>query len=92
MNNVLRTTFVVVLVNILLAALWLIPLNYAKDEDGLGWLIIGFIISGMAMFVQLIIGIVFAAGNHKKELGKGLLLATGICLVIGLSYCGAIMF
>jgi hypothetical protein len=92
MSKVLRYTVTAVLANILLAFLWLIPSNYAKNEDGLGWIIIGFIISGMALFIQLILGIIFAVGQNKKDLGKGLLLATGICLLIGLSVCGVMLF
>jgi hypothetical protein len=92
MNKVLKITIVSVLANIALAVLWIIPSNYAKNENGLGWFLFGFMISGAALFIQLLLGIIFAAGQVKKDMGKGLLLATGICLLIGLSYCGALMF
>jgi hypothetical protein len=55
----------------------------------------GFMLTGIVLLAQLITGIVFAAGNqknNKKEIGKGLLLATGICLLIGLSVCGSMLF
>lgn len=80
-----------IVANLALAAAWIVPSNYASNENALAWVILGFMVSGVALIMQLVLGIVFTAGNTKKETGKGLLLATGICLLIGLSYCGILM-
>jgi uncharacterized membrane protein (DUF485 family) len=56
------------------------------NEDGLGALIIAFVIGVLSLLVQLIIALVYIVGE-KKELGKAMLLSTGIILLIGLSVC-----
>jgi hypothetical protein len=91
MNKIVKITLLTILVNVVVALLWIVPANYPNNENSLAWVLTGFTISGITLPEQVVVGIVFAAGNSKKEMGKGLLLATGICMLIGLSYCGALM-
>jgi len=88
MSKFVKTLLITIAANIGAGFLLCIPLFSAKGEDGLGWLLGAFAIMGFALLVQLIIGIAFVAGNSHKETGKGMLLAVGIILLVGLSICG----
>lgn len=80
------------LYNLLLAVVLFTPLFFMGNGDGaIGWLVLIFAAAVLSLFVQLIIGIVFAAGTEKKELGKAMLLCVGIFLLIGLSVCGSLI-
>jgi len=88
MSKFVKTLLITIAANTGVAALLCIPIFNAKGEDGIGWLVGGLVILGLALLVQLVIGIAFVAGTQNKETGKGMLLAVGIILLIGLSICG----
>lgn len=77
--------------NLLYIGLALLPLAISsKDDSVLVALILGFVGGGILLFVQLILGIVFVAGQ-KKDLGKAMLLTVGIFLLVGLSVCSSMV-
>jgi hypothetical protein len=88
MSKFVKVLLIALAANIGTAALLCLPLLFAKGEDGLGWMLLAFFGMCLALLVQLIVGIVFAAGATRRETGKGLLVAVGILLLIGLSVCG----
>ena len=88
MSKFVKTLLIVLGANIGAAVLLCLPILSAKGEDGLAWLVLAFIVVGLALLVQLVIGIVFAAGTSRRETGKGMLVGVGILLLIGLSVCG----
>jgi hypothetical protein len=61
----------------------LIFLINGKDDFLFGWLFVMLAAGPLSLLVQLIIGIVWAAGSKKKEMGKALLLTVGLFLLIG---------
>ncbi|MBS1564187.1 MAG: hypothetical protein JST39_07345 [Bacteroidetes bacterium] len=92
MSKFVKALLIVLLGNIALALVFVLPMFMAKGEDGLAWLVLGLVVMGLALLVQLILGIVFVAGQTKKEIGKALLVGTGLLLIIGLSVCGGAAF
>jgi hypothetical protein len=65
----------------------LLLLMKGKDDFLFSWLFVMLAAGPLSIFIQLIIGIVWAAGNKKKEMGKALLLTVGLFLLIGLFTC-----
>ena len=91
MNKVVKMMLIILGINLAAAGLLSLPLFFSKGEDGLGWLLVGFVLMGVALLVQLIAGIAMAAGSRRPETGKGMLLAVGIIFLIGLSVCSGTM-
>lgn len=50
-----------------------------------------FAVPAVVLGLELIVGIVFALGNSRKDLGGGLLIGVGITLLVGLSVCGIML-
>ena len=87
MSKFVKALLITLAANIGAAAILCAPILVSK-EDPTGWILLAFVIVGLALVIQFIMGIVFVAGNDRKETGKGMLLAVGIILLIGLSICG----
>ena len=88
MNNVVKYALISIGLNIAFAVVLFIPVMFLRSDDGYGYLFFLLAIGPLSLIGQLIVGIVYAAGNTKQDLGKGMLLAVGFFLVVGLSVCG----
>lgn len=77
-------TLIAVGLNFLSFFIFFIPAFFIKD--GLAGAILAFFLVILSLVVQLIIALVYISGE-KKELGKAMLLSTGILLLIGVSVC-----
>ncbi len=80
------------LLGALLLASPLLLLMDNKNDGAIVWLFVLLVIGPLSLLTQLIIGIVWASGTRKKELGKGMLLAVGLFLLIGLLTCSPFLF
>jgi len=87
MSKFAKALLITLAANIGAAAILCVPILMSK-KDVLGWLLLAFVIMGIALVIQLIMGIVYVAGNDRKETGKAMLVAVGILLLIGFSICG----
>jgi hypothetical protein len=87
MNNVIKYALISVGLNLLAGIVLFIPLTFAGG-DGYGYLFFLMAIGPLSLIGQLVVGLVYAAGDKKKELGQGMLLAVGFFLLVGLSICG----
>jgi hypothetical protein len=47
-----------------------------------------FLIPGVLIVLQLIMGVIFMAGTKRETLGRGMLMAVGFIMLIGLSFYG----
>lgn len=92
MNTFFKLVLKVMGLNLLSFLVFLAPtfLGSQKGYDALGAFLLGLIAIGVSLFVQLIIGIVFSAGEKRKHLGQALLVSTGVFLLIGFSLCGGL--
>ena len=87
MNKVVKYLLITLGINLGAATLLALPILSSKGEDGLVWLLLDAVVMGIALLVQLIVGIVWAAGSTKRQLGQAMLIAVGIVFVVGLSVC-----
>jgi len=73
--------------NIILFVIFFIPAFTTSGNDSLGPAIIAFLLIGLSLLVQLIVGLVFLNQESKREMGQAMLLSAGIFLLIGFSVC-----
>lgn len=74
--------------NILAALVLFAPLLILRYESQTNYLFFLLAIGPLSLIGQLIVGLVYAVGDKKKDLGKGMLLSVGFFLLVGLSVCG----
>lgn len=94
-NRVFKLALKSVGYNLLGALLLASPLLFLMDNKNDGaivWLLVLLVVGPLSLLTQLIIGIVWASGTRKKDLGKGMLLAVGLFLLIGLLTCSPFLF
>ncbi|HRH60524.1 MAG TPA: hypothetical protein PL045_08135 [Chitinophagaceae bacterium] len=53
---------------------------------------VGFLIILLSLFVQFILGIVYALSSNKKKIGQGMLIGLGIFILVGFSICTIAVF
>ena len=88
MNKVLKYMLIAIGLNIVSGLLLAAPFLFLKNQDWVvGWLVLSLLLGCLSLFVQFIVGIVFANRESKKDIGKGMLLSVGIILLVGLSVC-----
>lgn len=89
MNRFYKYVMIVLGLNILSIFIFCLPVFFphSGQYDALGWLVVGLILTAMSLFVQLILGLVYAGSEKKKELGQAMLLVVGIFTLIGFSLC-----
>ena len=87
MNNVFKYAAIVFAGNVILFVLLLMITNAVGDNLDVALTLL-FLVPIIILILELVLGIIFAAGNTKRDLGKGLLIGFGITLLIGLSVCG----
>ena len=78
-------------INILAALVIFAPLLFLRGDAVTEWLFVPLFVAPISLFVQLVLGIVYAAtGSTEKNrnIGKGMLITVGFFLLIGLSICG----
>ena len=92
MNKVVKTMLITVAINLLAGALFLIPAFTSGSRDGLSWALGALVVVGGGLLVELVVGIILAAGNDKRQTGQGLLLAVGVTLLIGFVVCSGMAF
>ncbi len=83
---------ITVAINLVAGTLLLIPAFTSDSRDGLGWALGALMLIGGGLLVQLIVGIILAAGKERQQTGQGMLLAVGVILVIGLAVCSSFAF
>lgn len=92
MSNRTRYTLIALGLNLLTGVLMLVPFLLFTDSDSaVTWAVCLLFFTGISVAVQIITGIIFAAGNKRKALGQSMLLAIGIILLVGLSVCGSML-
>lgn len=87
MNRV--TTYALMTFGINVAILILLIMVTVAFGDNLEvalWLLL--MVPIVVILAEIILGLVFAMGQRRKELGQGILLGCGATLLIGLSVCG----
>lgn len=88
MNRVTKYTLIAIGLNVLAGLLLAAPFLFVKNEDWvMGWLVVMLLLHVLSLAIQFIVGIVLANREGKKDMGKGMLLAVGIILLIGFSVC-----
>ena len=92
MSKFVKTLLITLAINIGVGGLLCLPVFTSRSDEGLSWLLLAFGVVGTGLVVQLIIGIVFVASEPRRETGKGILLAVGILLLIGLAVCTSMAF
>ena len=88
MNKVIIYALKSLGINFAVAVVLFLPLTFIRSDPAITWLLALAVIGVLSLAIQLVIGIVYAAGEEKHELGKGMILAVGIIFLIGLSVCG----
>ena len=87
MSRFVKYLLIILVSNIALFTIFFIPAFTTSGQDSLGPAIMAFLLIGLALLVQLIVGSVFLSQENKKEIGQAMLLSTGILLLIGFSVC-----
>lgn len=90
MNNTFKYALIVFGVNLILFVLLLMITNAVGDNLDVALTLL-FLVPILLLLVELVLGIIFAAGKTKKDFGKGLLIGAGITVLIGLSVCGILV-
>ena len=83
---------IIVAINLLAGALFLIPAFTSGSRDGLSWALGALMVVGGGLLVEFIVGIILAAGTKRTQTGRGMLLAVGVTLLIGLAVCSSMAF
>lgn len=89
MNRVFKYALAVAGFNLLLFLVMLGISLLAGDDLDVGLTLV-FFIPLLALLLELVFGIVYITGGAKKHLGGGLLIGSGISMLITLSGCGII--
>jgi len=87
MNKFAKYTLIAICLNIVSFILFLTPALLYKGHDTFGPAILGFLLIGISLLIQLVIGLSFLANERKKLVGQAIILSTGIFLLIGFSIC-----
>jgi hypothetical protein len=87
MNQFVKYLLIILASNIILFVIFFIPAFTTSGNDSLGPAIIAFLLIGLSLLVQLIVGLVFLNQESKREMGQAMLLSAGIFLLIGFSVC-----
>ncbi|MBD0376157.1 MAG: hypothetical protein ICV51_11060 [Flavisolibacter sp.] len=88
MNKVVKYMLIAIGINIAAGLLLAAPFLFLTNQDWVvGWLVLSLLLGCLSLFIQFIVGIVFAVRENKKDIGKGMLLSIGVILLIGLSVC-----
>jgi hypothetical protein len=87
MNQFVKYLLIILASNIILFVIFFIPAFTTSGNDSLGPAIIAFLLIGLSLLVQLIVGLVFLNQESKREMGQVMLLSAGIFLLIGFSVC-----
>jgi hypothetical protein len=85
MKNSIKYALLIAGGNILLLFILIGIANSLGDSEAAFITLLG--VPAILGLLELVLGIVFAAGETKKDLGAGLLIGLGITLLIGLSIC-----
>jgi hypothetical protein len=88
MNKVIIYALKSLGINFAAAVVLFLPLTVMGSDAAITWLLALAVIGVISLAIQLIVGIVYAAGETNHELGKGMILSVGIIFLIGLSVCG----
>ena len=77
-------------INILAGLVIFAPLLFLRGDAMTSWLFVPLVVGPLSLFIQLIVGIAYAASANEKRrnMGKGMLLVVGLFFLIGLSVCG----
>lgn len=86
MNNIFKYALIVFGINVIVYV-FLIMITTAFGDNLEVALSLLFLVPIIILLGELILGIIFAAGTKKKDLGKGMLIGCGITILIGLSVC-----
>ena len=87
MNKVTKYALIVTVTNLVVFALLVVfTINFGDELDVALVLLLFFPL--LMLVLELIVGIVYAVGESKKDIGAGLLIGCGLTLLIGLSVCG----
>jgi hypothetical protein len=89
MNKVGKYALIIFSVNVLTYILF-IAITVAFGDNLEVALTMLFLIPIIMLLGELILGIIFAFSQSKKELGQGMLIGLGATLLIGLSVCGVL--
>lgn len=87
MNKFVKYTLIAFGANIVSFVLFLIPSFTCEGQDCLGPAILGVLLIGLSLLIQLIVGLSFLANERKQLIGQAMLLTVGIFLLIGFSIC-----
>ena len=87
MNNIFKYAMIVFLSNVVVYVIFIMITTAFGDDLDVALTLLLFV-PIIVLLAELIFGIVFAAGQTKKDLGKGLLIGCGVTILIGLSICG----
>ena len=89
MGSAFKYALISFVINIVVAALIYLPLIFFS-RGGSAILLPLLLFWPLSLFIQLIVGLAYLAGNSEKgkNIGKGMLLTVGVFFVIGLSVCG----
>lgn len=84
-KSIFKNTLKCIGYNLLAGLVVASPLLFLQSGHGDGlliWAFIMFVIGALSLLVQLIIGIAWASGNKKKNLGKGMLFSVLFFLLL----------
>jgi hypothetical protein len=87
MNRFIKYLLIILASNIILFIIFFIPAFTSSGKDSLGPALMGLLLIGLSLLVQLIVGSVFLGKENKREIGQAMLLSAGIFLLIGFSIC-----
>lgn len=73
--------------NFLAGVIGLLPFIFLGDDGIITWGLILIVIAALSLFIQLIVGGVYASRAEGKEKGQGMLLSVGLIFLIGVAVC-----
>jgi hypothetical protein len=89
MSRVWRNAWIIFGLNIAVFFLCMVGTQLFADNLTVGLTLL-FLVPGLLIILQLILGVIFAVGNKREAIGKGMLIAVGLILLIGLSFCSIV--
>ena len=89
MSRVWRYAWIIFGLNIAAFFLCVVVTQLFADNLTVGLTFL-FLVPGLLIILQLILGVILTVGSKRDAVGKGMLIAVGLIMLIGLSFCSII--
>ncbi len=91
MKQLVKTSLIAILANLVFAGLFLIPFFVSGVAERGDYFFRWLLLHSLALLIQFVVALILIIQGKRRILGQGMLIASGIIVLIGLSVCGGLI-